>query len=269
MWFEIDTLTAASEKRGAGLRRKVNPQTKISSKWNDFLRDPSNNIELFSLFTNTAARQEVADKKELYITSDESVISIGNAPSMPNCNHEEADTRIVVHLLHSVQRGNKKILVKTVDTDIIVILLGKFEEISELCPDIDLWIAFGVGKDFVLYSINAIYEEIDANTAQTLPVFHAFLGCDTTSSFHGKGERSVWEAWKSFPEVTSAFLFISENPSRAVEITSPHFMILERFTVILHNKTSDSQYLNESRRELFCKKNRSLENLPPTQDALA
>ena len=67
------------EKRGAGLRRKVNPQTKIPLKWNDFLRDPSNKTELFSLLTNTAARQEVADKKELYITSDESVIFIGNA----------------------------------------------------------------------------------------------------------------------------------------------------------------------------------------------
>ena len=67
---------ATREKRGAGLRRKVNPQTKIPLKWNDFLHDPSNKIELFSLLTNTAARQEVADKKELYITSDESVTSI-------------------------------------------------------------------------------------------------------------------------------------------------------------------------------------------------
>ena len=107
---------------------------------------------------------------------------------------------------------------------IIVILLENIKEISDLCPwpDIDLWIAFGVGKDFALYSINAIYEEIGANTAQALPVFHAFSGCDTTSSFHGKGKRSVWEAWKSFPEVTSAFLFIAENPFKAVDNTSPH-----------------------------------------------
>ena len=86
---------ATREKQSAGLRCKVNPQTKIPLKWNDFLCDPSIKIELFSLLTNTAAKQDVADKKELYITSDESVISIGNAPSMPkcnNCNHEEADT---------------------------------------------------------------------------------------------------------------------------------------------------------------------------------
>ena len=83
---------ATREKQSADLRRKVNPQTKIPLKWSDFLHDHSNKIELFSLLTNTAARQEVADKKELYITSDKSVISIGNASSMPNCDHEEADT---------------------------------------------------------------------------------------------------------------------------------------------------------------------------------
>ena len=170
---------------------------------------------------------------------------------MPNCNHEEPDTRIAVHLLHSVQRGNKKILVKTVDGDIIVILLGKFKEISHSCSDIDLWIAFGVGKDFALCSIKAIYEEIGTDTAQALPVFDAFSGCDTTFSFHEKGKRSVWEAWKSFPKVTSAFLFIAENACKTVNITSPYFMTLKRFKVILYDNTSD---LNQSRRELFCKK---------------
>ena len=71
-----------------------------------------------------------------------------------------------------------------------------------------------------------------------------------------------------FPEVTSAFLFIAENPFKTVNIASCRFMTLERFTVILYDKTSDCQYLNEFRRELFCNKNKSLKNLPPTQDSL-
>ena len=84
-----------------------------------------------------------------------------------------------------------------------------------------------------------------------------------------KGKRSIWEAWKSFPEVASAFLFLAENSFKAVDITSPDFMTLERFTVVLYDNTSDCQYLNELRRELFCKKNRSSENLPSNQDAPA
>ena len=38
--------------------------------------------------------------------------------------------------------------------------------------------------------------------------------------------------------------------------------------MILHHKVSTLLVVNEARRELFCKKNKSLENLLPTQDAL-
>ena len=48
----------------------MNPQTKIPAKWNDFLRDPSNKVELFSLLTDAAAKQKFQEEKELYITSD-------------------------------------------------------------------------------------------------------------------------------------------------------------------------------------------------------
>ena len=81
---------------------------------------------------------------------------------MPICTHEEADTRIIVHLFHSVRRGNKKILIRTVDTGVLAILLREFDKVSEICPDLDLWIASGVGKDFAFYSINTIYNEIGA-----------------------------------------------------------------------------------------------------------
>ena len=37
------------------------------------------------------------------------------------CNHEEADTRMLIHLLDAV----KCCLIRTVDTDVIVILIGK------------------------------------------------------------------------------------------------------------------------------------------------
>ena len=50
---------------------------------------------------------------------------------MPICTHEEADTRIIVHLFHSVRRGKKKILIRTVDTDILVILLGEFDKVRD------------------------------------------------------------------------------------------------------------------------------------------
>ena len=38
--------------------------------------------------------------------------------------------------------------------------------------------------------------------------------------------------------------------------------------MVLYHKSSSLTTVNEARRELFCKKSKSLENIPPTQDAL-
>ncbi len=62
---------------------------------------------------------------------------------------------------------------------------------------------------------------------------------------------------------------MADHPFAAVNTNSPIFSQLERFTVVLYDKTSFLELVNEARLELFCKKSRNLENLPPTQDALA
>lgn len=54
-----------------------------------------------------------------------SVISIGLDRSVPECNHKEAGTRIVVHVIHAIQADQaKSVVVRTVDTDVLVILIG-------------------------------------------------------------------------------------------------------------------------------------------------
>ena len=46
------------EKRGKGVRRKVNSQTKLPTNFPDFLRDPRNKTELFALLTEKVARHD-------------------------------------------------------------------------------------------------------------------------------------------------------------------------------------------------------------------
>ena len=36
--------------------------------------------------------------------------------------------------------------------------------------------------------------------------FHAYSGCNVTSSMTGIGKKTVWNAWMSFPEVTSTMI---------------------------------------------------------------
>ena len=39
-----------------------------------------------------------------------------------------------------------------------------------------------------------------------LPLWFAFTGCDTVSTFSGRGKKTAWNAWKSFRDVTQAFV---------------------------------------------------------------
>ncbi len=65
---------------------------------------------------------------------------------MDCCNHEEADTRMVVHVPHALQQGASSVIVCTVDTDVIVILAGIFHDLVVIQPLTDVWVTFGISK---------------------------------------------------------------------------------------------------------------------------
>lgn len=113
---------------------------------------------------------------------------------MQICNHEEADTRIVVHAVHAVEQGAKVIQVRTVDKDVIVNLVRVFHDLVVTCPLVRIWVAFGMGKNYRFFHINAICASLDEPMSRALSVFHAFSGCDTTSAFSGKGKKLAWMA---------------------------------------------------------------------------
>ena len=65
---------------------------------------------------------------------------------MQNCDQKEADSRLVVHLVDALKKGVKSYLICTVDTDVAVILIGKFSNLLTIYFDASIWVAFGVGK---------------------------------------------------------------------------------------------------------------------------
>ena len=72
--------------------------------------------------------------KAVYITSEESVLTVCSSSPMPNCNHEEADTRIAVRVLHALQQGLTTVQVRTVDTDVVVVLIGVLHKLLLSSP---------------------------------------------------------------------------------------------------------------------------------------
>ena len=100
------------------------------------------------------------------------------------------------------------------------------------------------------------------NRSRALPVFHAFTGCDTVSSFLDKGTKSAWQTWIHFDDVTTALLACSSMSEDCQER-------IERFLVLLYGRSGTNSLVNEARKQLFSLKGQPMGALPPTQAALA
>ena len=75
-----------------------------------------------------------------------------------------------------MNNDSEVIMVRTVDTDVIAIIVGILSVITTLYPDAKIWVAFGKGKDFTDYSINAISSTLGIRQSEALLFFHAFRG---------------------------------------------------------------------------------------------
>ena len=182
---------------------------------------------------------------------------------MGQCNHEEADTRIIIHLIHALGEGAESLLVRTVDTDVVVILIGKLRYLLACNQRVKIWVAFEMGRHYSLININRIYSSLGVSKSLALPVFHAFTGSDCTSQFCGIGKPTAWKAWEACDQATTALKHIAEHPFEQLDASSEIFQKLERLTVVMYAKTSPLEPVNEARMMLFSK--RDLDNIPPTQ----
>ena len=97
----------------------------LPGNWQEFLRIDANKIELFAFLAKHIARSVIT--KQIIVTSGSDVLCIPpseDTSSLAPCDHEEADTRIIVHLADAVRKGCKSILVRTVDTDVVVLAVA-------------------------------------------------------------------------------------------------------------------------------------------------
>ena len=91
-------------------------------------------------------------------------------------------------------------------------------------------------------------------------MFHALTGCDTVSFFNGRGKKTAWDVWRVFPKLIPVLRVLKASPK---EITDDCMAVLERFVVLLYDRTSSLMKVNEVRQELFSKRSRSLDSTPP------
>ena len=209
-----DSLKAATrQKRGSGLQKKVIPSATLPDNWKGFLRVDDNKTELFAFLAKKVGGTKV-EGKQLVTTLLSGILasppfSDVSSNSLQPCSHEEADTRLFLHV-QDCSRSGSRVMIRSTDTDVIVLAVANFRRL----PVQEIWIAFGVGKHFRYLPAHKIALQLGRQSSEALPMFHVFSGCDTVSFFAGKGKNKCWETWKSFPEATATFLLLAKGPER-------------------------------------------------------
>ena len=166
-------------------------------------------------------------------------------------SHEEADNRLILHMKDMILNNHViRIHVRSVDTDVMIILLSFMPQFLEYNENVDVWLDHGRGDGRKTYHINKLYHELGDSLCLGLPFFHTFTGCDSTSSFYGRPKRAFYNHWMSYDrtnDVTLAFQQLSWLPT--LEKVEANMAVLERFvaTLYAHGIENDDFSINNAR----------------------
>ena len=153
--------------------------------------------------------------------------------------------------------GTKCLVIKANDTDVLIIAISVFPSLQSLGLQ-NMWIEFG-------QAVEEIVTGIGPQKTRGLLYFHAFTGCDVVSSFRGKGKRTAWETWNIFTEIAETFALLSNVPA---SVTDADMANLEKFVILMYDRSSSACTVDEARLDLFARKDRSYNSIPPTRAAL-
>ena len=121
-------------------------------------------------------------------------------------NHEEAETRMLLHAAHALACGYKRIMQRTVDTDVHVLVVFTVQMLKDReCQPFELWVSFGSGRNHRNIPAHMIASSLGPQKTRSLPAFLAFTGCDTVSSLLVKERRLQWLSGIAFLKLLSPF----------------------------------------------------------------
>ena len=265
VYRQISVKRETRDSQGSGYRISVRPDTPIAKGTrgsSDFLKNDKNKTELFSMLADIITENIRDSQTDIVATKGIIVVSNKNdhRDEIEPCTHEEADTRMLLHVNDIDKKGLKKIILMTVDTDVVIIALQVFYSL-----DVDeLWIEFGVGKNRHWIPIHRCAFNLGEERCRALPFWFCFIGCDSVSQFAGRGKKTAWDVWFAYPEVTETFIKLGGLCSISLDEKKR----LERFVCLLYDRASPFDCVNECRRYLFVKKGRMIDSCPPTSNVL-
>ena len=117
----------------------------VPRNWQEFFRLDNNKKELF-LFLSEKVVKMAIEGRQIVVTKGEEVLCSPPATrrnKLSPCSHEEADTRIMVHIADSVQDGHQSVMIRSTDTDVVVLAVAAVATLEDLK---ELWVSYETGK---------------------------------------------------------------------------------------------------------------------------
>ena len=146
----------------------------------NFLRVPSNKVELFHYLSEGTTSNLELVRYNFYIMRGKKVLHIGPGPDMTEeCDHEEADARFIIHVYASFATGSQN----HACTDIVVILINRFNRFDSIVNGCELFVSFENGKHNRILNIwlREMSMALGVQRCIALPLWVTITGCDSTS----------------------------------------------------------------------------------------
>ena len=116
-----------------------------------------------------------------------------------SCDHEEADTRLLLHAHHTASNFNN-VIIQSPDTDVMIISLAVSHKL-----ECELLFVSGTGLSRKIINITKMAEEHGEEKCIAILGLHVFTGCDNVSAMKGKGKVKALDLLNKSHEYCKGF----------------------------------------------------------------
>ncbi|XP_066924012.1 uncharacterized protein [Clytia hemisphaerica] len=255
---------------GSQLYKIINSTQPVPRQWKKFLSRGENKEELLSFLRKhwSTFYPTAFKSKTVLITDGSKCFSM--VPGIEkldvqqvnelSSDHEEADSRMLLHY-HHAKSSASNIVIRSPDTDVFIIAIhASFQSVST-----NLFFATGTSNSQRIIDLSKVRDHWGELICKSLIGFHAFTGCDSVSSFHGKGKKKALSC--AIKEGSDHLTKVFSKLGETLTVSDDLFASIQKFVCSLYGKESMAS-VNDLRYVLFKSGKFEEEFLPPTSDVL-
>lgn len=259
-YYKRNSIKNCTRQKRSGLyqpKRKIvdGEDVPLPIKWENFIHSWENKHDLTNFLSMHVVKKAGDDGLHLVTSGGfHDIMSFDAVKTLPpqsseflSSNHEEADTRILLHILSGRAEGYREFVVSCRDTDVLVLLVHFSNQLN-----VNLYMQTSADK---FIHINSIILDNEVN--QNLLLFHSLIGCDVTSQFNGIGKKTAWNVYKK------KYHLLSSTCAEPFSFDEEKFKHLEQFVMWLYSNSSNLVCNNIDQLRAKMSANVAINKLPP------